>query len=246
MKLDLVTTLDRPDLIKAGDDIIESVWPEFMLNDAVANRLFFKLYQDFPQYQFWLLDEEEIVGIGNSIPLSWNKELEALPEEGWDWALEKGFRDVKKKRPTDLLCGLSITINPKYQGKGISARMIRSMADIGRKNHFKRLVIPVRPSLKKSYPLTDIQKYILWKREDRLPFDPWLRVHFRLGAELIKVCNKAMLIEGSIKDWSKWTGMIFPESGKYIIPGALSPVEFDLEKDIGTYTEPNVWVKHEL
>jgi len=90
MDLKLVTTLDRPDLIKAGDDIVEAVWPEFMLNDAVANEYFFKLYEVFPQYQYWLLEGEKIVGIGNSIPLSWNKGLHDLPEEGWDWALEKG------------------------------------------------------------------------------------------------------------------------------------------------------------
>ena len=166
MKLDFVTTLDRPDLIKAGDEIVEAVWSEFMLNDAVANRLFFKLYEDFPQFQYWLLDDENIVGIGNSIPISWNRELNALPDEGWDWALEKGFIDLRMKRPVDLLCGLSITINPEYQGRGISSAMISSMVEIGRKNHFKRLVIPVRPTLKKDYPLTDIQKYIHWKRED--------------------------------------------------------------------------------
>jgi len=246
MDLKLVTTLDRPDLIKAGDDIVEAVWPEFMLNDAVANEYFFKLYEVFPQYQYWLLEGEKIVGIGNSIPLSWNKGLHDLPEEGWDWALEKGFIDYKKKRTADILCALSITISPEFQGKGVSREMINSMMTIGLKNHFKELIIPVRPTSKKDYPLTNIHEYIQWKREDGLSFDPWLRVHLRAGAELIKVCDKAMLIEGSIEDWSKWTGMIFPESGKYIIPGALRPVEFDLEKDKGIYLEPNIWIKYDL
>ena len=61
MKLELLTTLERPDLIERGDKIVEAVWPKFMLNDAVANEYFFKLYKVFPQYQFWLLDGEEIV-----------------------------------------------------------------------------------------------------------------------------------------------------------------------------------------
>jgi len=246
MELELVTTIERPDLVEKGDRIVKTVWPEFMLHDAIANEYFFKLYEVFPQYQFWLLNGEDIVGIGNTIPLNWNKNLDDLPEEGWDWALEKGFRDYKKKRATDLLCALSITISPQYMGIGISSEMIKTMAEIGKKNHLKKLIVPVRPTMKKNYPLTDINKYINWKREDGLLFDPWLRTHLKKGADLVGVCNKAMLIEGSVKEWREWTGMIFPESGKYIISGALRPVAFDLDKDIGVYIEPNVWLSYDL
>ncbi len=40
--------------------------------------------------------------------------------------------------------------------------------------------------------------------------------------------------------------MRFPESGQYIVPGALVPVEIDRENDTGRYVEPNVWMKHSL
>jgi len=246
MNYKLVTTNERPDLIRAGDNIVEAVYPEFMLHDAVANKWFFQLYNDFPKFQYWLLDGKEIVGIGNSIPLSWNDELENLPEEGWDWALEKGFKDKKKNIKPNLLCALSITINPKYQGKGISKEMIKSMVQIGKKYKHESLIIPVRPTLKKDYPLIPMKKYILWKREDRQLFDPWLRVHEKLGGKIIKVCSKAMKISGTISDWENWTGMKFLESGKYNIPGALKPVEFDIKKDKGIYIEPNVWMVHNL
>jgi len=36
----------------------------------------------------------------------------------------------------------------------------------------------------------------------------------------------------------------FPQSGKYIIPGALNPMEMDVEKDDGNYVEPNIRVIH--
>jgi hypothetical protein len=55
MKLEFVTTVDRTDLIEKGDKIIEQVWPEFMLHDAVANEYFFQLYSHFPGYHFWLV-----------------------------------------------------------------------------------------------------------------------------------------------------------------------------------------------
>jgi GNAT superfamily N-acetyltransferase len=246
MNYKLVTTIDRNDLVERGDNIVEAVYPEFMLHDSVANEWFFQLYEKFPEFQYWLLDGEEIVGIGNSIPLYWNDELENLPDEGWDWALEKGFKDKQKKIKPNLLCAMSITISPKYQGKGISTEMIKSMVQIGKKHKLKTLIIPVRPTLKKDYTQVDIKQYITWKREDGQLFDPWLRVHEKLGGKVIKVCSKAMDIRGSIHDWENWTGMKFSETGKYNIPGALESVEFDIKKDVGIYIELNVWVEHKL
>ena len=40
--------------------------------------------------------------------------------------------------------------------------------------------------------------------------------------------------------------MKFPQSGRYIIEGALNPIEIDIEKDEGVYIEPNVWIVHEV
>ncbi|MDO9577247.1 MAG: GNAT family N-acetyltransferase [Candidatus Cloacimonadales bacterium] len=246
MKYKVVTTLDRNDLIEKGDKIVVEVWPEFMMHDAIANEWFHQLYENFPEFQYWLLDEEEIVGIGNSIPIFWNDKLENLPEEGWDWALKKGFEDLEVGIKPNLLCALSITINPKYQRMGISTEMVKAMVQIGGENKLKTLIIPVRPTLKKDHPLIEIEKYISWKREDGKLFDPWLRVHEKLGGKIIKICSKAMNISGSIQDWQNWTGLDFHESGKYIIPGALKPVEISLERDEGVYVDPNVWVVHQI
>jgi hypothetical protein len=37
-----------------------------------------------------------------------------------------------------------------------------------------------------------------------------------------------------------------PESGSYVIPGALNTITIDIGKNIGIYIEPNVWVLHEI
>ena len=44
--------------------------------------------------------------------------------------------------------------------------------------------------------------------------------------------------------WREWTGMSFPESGSYEVPGALQPVSRNVEEDLGVYEEPNVWMRH--
>ena len=53
-----------------------------------------------------------------------------------------------------------------------------------------------------------------------------------------------MVITGSILEWEEWTGLCFPESDAYVVPGALQPVVMELERDLGTYEEPNVWMRH--
>jgi hypothetical protein len=40
--------------------------------------------------------------------------------------------------------------------------------------------------------------------------------------------------------------MKFPQSGKYVVTGALNPIEMSLERDEGVYVEPNVWIVHEV
>ena len=88
-----------------------------------------------------------------------------------------------------------------------------------------------------------MERYFRWERLDGLPFDPWFRVHRRLGAEFVRVASQSMVIMGTILEWEEWTGMHFPEDA-YVVPGALQPVVMDLERNLGTYEEPNVWMRH--
>lgn len=75
-----------------------------------------------------------------------------------------------------------------------------------------------------------------------VPYDPWIRLHARLGAELLEVCARSMVIPGSREEWQGWTDLEFPGDGDYVVRGALVPVRF--EGDGGTYVEPNVWMRH--
>ena len=106
------------------------------------------------------------------------------------------------------------------------------------------LVAPVRPSLKARYPLTPIERYAGWRRNDGLLFDPWLRAHERLGAEVLGIAEDSLIVEGTVAELEEWTGLALLESGSYVVPGALVPVEIDRERDHGVYREPNVWMRH--
>jgi hypothetical protein len=81
-------------------------------------------------------------------------------------------------------------------------------------------------------------------REDGLPFDPWMRVHARLGATTLRPEPHSMQINGSIAEWERWTGMAFPTDGEFVFPGGLAPLH--VRNGVGRYWEPNVWMLHRL
>lgn len=235
-----------PDHADIQAEMTHKLWPEFMLHDPVSNANWDKLFELFPEYQFSLKSNDEIIGVANCIPYFWDKPFDELPEEGWDWVLEKGINDKLNKIEANVLNGLQIAVNKDYQGRGISSLILKEMISLARESGLKYITVPVRPSLKSKYPLIPIDNYLKWKREDGLPYDPWLRVHARMGGKIIKPCHKAMYIPGIVKEWEEWTGMKFYETGEYVVPGSLEPDKINKEKDIGEYIEPNIWVLHEV
>lgn len=232
----LATFAERPDLVERLRGIGEA-WPEFMYHDAVCSRYWGRLHEDFADFQLVLYDEQQdrVAGQGRTVPFAG-----PIPG-GIDGALRRAFE--QGGRPTRL-CALEASLDPEYQGQGLSKVIIKGMGEAARRHGLRELVAPVRPSWKHRYPLIPMRRYVAWRREDGLFFDPWLRVHERLGADLIRVCPRSMLIEGTIAEWKEWTGMVFPESGDYVVPGALVPLRVDRERDLGRYVEPNVWMRH--
>ncbi|MEE9286231.1 MAG: GNAT family N-acetyltransferase [Dehalococcoidia bacterium] len=241
----IFTAAQRPDLKQVG--AVDEAWPPFMLHDPIGMRLFSKLYSYFPEFQLFLVDQNEsVVGLGNSVPLRWDEAIANLPETGWDWVLQKGAQDRETGLTSNLLSAVQIVILPNFQGKGLSSTLVEGLRAVGRQHGMKTLVAPVRPNLKARYCLTPIERYIKWTDGKGLPFDPWMRVHARAGANIVKPAARSMLITGTVAEWEEWTGIRFPETGAYVVPGALVPVEIDLEKDLGRYVEPNVWMRHDL
>src|SRR4051794_24491759 len=53
-----------------------------------------------------------------------------------------------------------------------------------------------------------------------------------------------LVTTGTVTEWEEWTEMALPESGTYVVPGALAPITIDRERNEGTYVEPNVWMVH--
>lgn len=67
-----------------------------------------------------------------------------------------------------------------------------------------------------------------------------------MGADVLRPEPHSLRITGTVSEWEEWTQTAFPESGDYVFPRGLAPVSIDRERDLGTYWEPNVWMRHKI
>ncbi len=245
-ELRLASLAEQPDLADRFWPQKERIWPGFMFEDKVADALWRHLHDDFASYQLYLLAEADApVAVAQTVPLAWNGTLDDLPV-GWDDGFVRAIAGLQNGAVPNALMGLEIAIQPEYQGKGISYRMVQAVRQRAADAGLQGVIVAVRPSLKSRYPLASMARYVRWQVEDGAPFDPWLRVHWRCGGEILKIAHPSMVIEGTVAEWEQWTGLAFPESGDYVVPGALCPIEIDRTMDMGRYIEPNIWVHHPL
>lgn len=247
-RFQIITPDNLPNHHESAVGLARESWPEFMWHDTVAEENWHEFFDRFRKYQSVLLDENEnrVVALGHSLPFRWNQELTDLPEEGWDWVIQKAVQDDEKGIKPNILAAVFVGVREEYKKHGLSRSILLSFQPTARAHGFKNLVIPVRPNEKPNYPLTSMDDYIQWKNDAGMPFDAWLRIQVRAGGAFVKVCHRSKTVRGARAEWESWTGMKFPQSGKYIIPGALEPMEMNVEKDEGTYIEPNVWVLHKI
>ncbi|MBX5473953.1 MAG: hypothetical protein IRZ20_02965 [Thermoleophilia bacterium] len=232
MKLAIVTHAEHPEL----RGTIPELWPEFLRHDPVVETFWPRLYEIYPDFQLWAVDRDvrKTVAYGCTLPVRWD----GVPEpRGVDWAMSNGTAG----EPT-ALCSIVVGVLPEYRGIGLAAAIVRRMQSLAAAHGLEALIAPVRPSWKERYPLTAIERYLRWRRGDGLPYDPWLRMHERLGAELLEPAPRSFTVTGTREEWERWTGLTFPEDGDYVVPGALAVVRFEAGR--GVYVEPAVWMVH--
>ncbi len=233
------TYTERPDLAERTGEVGDP-WPEFIHHADVTAKYWHLLREELPDLQYVLYDDERdrVVGRAQSIPA---RAAAGLPG-GVDDLLETWFGG---RRPEpDCVSAVVALVDPGRQGKGLSSLLVEAMHRGAAAAGFASLIAPVRPILKDRYPLIPLDRYASWRRDDGRPWDPWIRLHSRLGAELLEVCEESMRVTGTRAEWESWTGLAFPDDGDYVVPGALVPVRF--AHGVGTYVEPNVWMRHRV
>lgn len=224
---------------------IENAFPKIIGESAIIKKYWSKLEHYFPEHQQFLLSSrEDIVGFINTVPFYFNDALDQLPDNGWDWMLTKGLSDFENKQVPNYLGGLQVIVREDYQKLGYSKKIINHCKEHVASSTFSNLIIPIRPTKKHLFPKMSMEDYIKIKNENQI-FDPWIRTHLKGGAEIIKICEQSMTVEGNIDFWERLFNKKIIESGEHILKGALKPISIDLQNNIGVYKEPNIWIKYD-
>jgi hypothetical protein len=216
MSVRIVSALARPDLADRADEATADAFPEYNKHGDVLGPRWDRLYDDYPAYQLVLWDHAtgEVLGEGNTIPCRYDGTIRGSPH-GVDEVITTGLPDMGAPPAPTALCALAIAIPPRQENRGQSRLLLEGMRALAAEQGWAQLIAPVRPNWKARYPLTPIQRYAAWTRPDGLPFDPWLRVHARLGGRILRTEPESLRISGTVADWESWVGMAFPETGHY-------------------------------
>jgi hypothetical protein len=237
-----VTAAERPDLSELAWEQTADTFPEYNHHGDVLNVYWPRLEQERPEFQFFVLgDDDEVLVRGHSVPLAWDGNVGDLPA-GIDGAIVRAFDGPRG----DVLCAMLISVRPEFQGRGLSSIALGAMRELAVTNGLASLIAPVRPNWKERYPFEPIERYCRWRRADGMLFDPWMRVHERAGAAVLKPEPRSLRITATVREWEAWTEMQFPASGDCWFPRGLTTVKIDQDDDLGIYWEPNVWMYHPI
>jgi GNAT superfamily N-acetyltransferase len=242
------TLRERPERADEYERLADVSWPRFLRQRDVlgVGQYWPQLFTTWADWQLLLIDGlGPTIAVTHAVPLVWTGAAEDLPASIAE-ILRRATADRDAGRAPTALCALAAMVDPRYRGQGMSPAAVRAMVDLARAHGLRALIAPVRPAAKSAYPLAPMERYVRWQNEDGLPLDPWIRVHARMGAALLKVAPRTLVIEGTVAEWERWTDLRFPDSGSYVVPGALQPVVIDREQDVGRYEDPNVWMRHDV
>jgi hypothetical protein len=235
---------ERPELWDTAGDLFAGVWPEYNGHGEVVASHWGRLFGEFPQYQFALLgQDEQVLARGHSIPVAWDG-TDAGLGPGIDATITGGFALRSAGGKPTALSALAAEVPLRHRKLGLAPAVLSAMSALASQAGLTGLIAPVRPNLKERYPTIAIERYAHWTRPDGQPFDPWMRVHARLGARIGPAIPRSMQITGTVAEWESWVQMPFPETGDYVFPAGLATVHIDRERDAGEYWEPNVWMIH--
>lgn len=239
---EIVDLNSEPALRSEFSHLAESAWPPFLLQWETPD--WPALFTTFAGHQIALRDSlGAVVAVAHTVPLAWNGTRSDLPS-CLDEITSRAVVCTRMGLGADTLCALAAIVRPERRGEGWSVELLRSLARLAARCELDVLIAPVRPTWKARYPLIRFSSYVEWKGPDGAPYDPWLRVHWRFGGRPLGIADQAITVQGTVSEWEKWTGMVFPESGSYVISGGLEPVCIDCECNRGYYVESSLWVKH--
>jgi hypothetical protein len=245
---ELAVTVERTDAREWSDeqmgDLFSDGFPAFITADKTAKQYIGRVREWFPEWNLILVDDQQDpVATGWGIPVRWDGAPADLPA-GYTDATIRAVENREQGTAPDTLVICGAVVARRLTGRGLAGTILAALRDTAVAAGLTRVIAPVRPTLKQQYPLTPVETFMTWTRPDGTALDPWIRTHQRMGATILAAAPESQTMTGTVGEWEEWSGIALPSSGDYVIPKGLSVLHVDHAADLGTYVEPNIWMRH--
>lgn len=231
-----------PDAASEIDLLISGNLPAFMMWSSPGNWRWHRIYGKFPEYQLAAYSPSgELLGALNSVPVPWDGNLLDLPGGYDDVLIQSTGVEPFQGRST---CLLSISVRESCRGLGIPELLLEEIKVRARNAGHGAVIAPLRPTLKHLHPSMPMSEYTGLMDERGKIYDPWLRKHLEMGAEVLGIAEKSLVIKQPSSRWERNAGRQLL-AGRHPIPGAISQIEIGTD-GVGIYVEPNIWICHRI
>src|SRR3989344_5404531 len=212
----------------------EYTWePNVQSNDETSRR--------FLMWGIRRNSDSKLVSFASAVLISVDPQASSYSNDGWRYALNAYYRDGQ----ANCLCLLSANVNPEFRSLKFSYALIQAAKEIATSLKLTCVLAPVRPTQKSQFPSMPIAEYLEKKSVNGEIYDPWLRTHEKLGGEILNICSESVLVKASLNKWQEWLGVTVLSSS-FVPEMGLVPVLVDQKKNVGIYSEPNIWVRYKI
>jgi hypothetical protein len=241
MKIQVSVLADNADLRKRMAMLEDESFPKYLNEEPIWLKVQEDIFANFSAYHLFLIDAEtnDTVGVSINVPLCWNGLPEDLPT--YNGLLTRCLDEHQAGRKPTALCAILGAVSPSYRSKGVFKRVFAETTELLKKHDIRHFLSPVRPSNKQLYPNFDIADFLSWRSPDGQLIDPWLNSFEQQGAKFLGIARDAITVNAPVEQWTKWTGMQFPVSGDFVIPGGHRMLKVDRASGVARYAEDHVW-----
>ena len=240
--ISFVKLTERPDLKKQMQVLELEAYPAFFEGQSSYYKAMERLGEAASDLKLAAIGNNgQLLAGAEAVALTWNGIDEDLPE-GYDAALQRAITVHESGIQADTICLVNLMVSEAARGRRLTVKLMQAFWNTEAGFKPRALIGNIRGALKHEHPTTPMSDYIAWTNDDGKPYDPWIRSFLDAGARLGPVVNETLTITSTLENWSKWTGVEFPENGDYIIPMGSAPLKVNCERDEGIYVEPGVWI----
>lgn len=199
----------------------------------------------FPELHLLAFVDGHMAATIDGCPMHWDGDPGTLPPGGWTEMVQRAhlFRAGRGDQSEPSWVGaIGTSVLPEYAGLGLARQLLQGLKAEVVARGYEGMAAPVRPVLRPYTPWTTLREYASLRLPDGRHFDPWVRIHESLGAQIEAVADASARFRGSRQQWEEWLDVKLPDNGRFALPGTIGPLQ--MRDGAGELREESLWLIH--